>query len=988
MGGMELIEWREVGQALRFEDHDLDAIDENRRGNVEMCMTQVYSYVISDQRAQEMIDEAMARGTVKQRNVVGVVTGLMGSGKTMLLHHLFGLPPPGLYTSTGVADQSFRSLLHHTVHMSAGAWKRISHQDIRAFIAHLIEAGMKSTDVNALSARILQARNQADNNQPPPLPSSPLPLSTASTSHTQDDRSVLHGSPACKKLLTIVKVESSSGQGSEHGLEEMVLELVLMIDTGGQPELMEVMPTLIHNADLALILVNLEYSLDKCPNINLHLEGVCYERRFSSQFTSRDNLLKLVSTLRAKKLLHEPFRMLIIATHRDCVQDDLEERVDALNRELQIMLLPTFQDELIIFEALDKIAFVLNLKNPDDDDKEALGLIRYEIGKPGLGGVFDTPTSFFVFEQDLLQFAESEAKRDILSLDECKMVGARIPMSQEMVVAALVLFHCQNTFLYFRHVLPNHVFIKPQVPLDIVNGIVRFSYRKFRCVPAKLVALLKDGIITEELLSYDQISDHFQKGFYEVHDAIKLFCHTFILAPLLPEKAHNTIREEEKQYLMMCLKPPIPEGELESYVPKSSDVVPLIVKFSCGCVPLGCFGCTISCLLSKYHFEVVRKDGSPKCLAHNIASLRDPELLVKILLIDFTKHIEIHVDSNFYTDDSPSDICPQVCEKVLEAIEKVFETMHINTEVIKISPAVICPCGEVAEKHFADFVNRKGKHFLLCESSKSPCRRPDEKHLVWMSGLVQTDPPKGNPPPVHPTLGPGLPPYHPPPPLTTHPYQPVEVPGLYQNHPPRVQVPYQNPPLGPFQYQQHPHPVEPPVQHVPYQQPPLEHVRYYEPPQESVPYQQPPLVHQQPPLEKTPPSKYRRYFNQSSNQPLLPSRPPPQTIQNQTLPQQATPPPPSAAQPQLRDLTRELKDVAWSDLRALCIQLGVEYAVLENIEHEKSRVSDRLSAAMNAWLTTKAASWKKVVRALKSIRQNVLAKKIEQSWVLETGDDR
>ena len=546
----------------------------------------------------------------------------------------------------------------------------------------------------------------------------------------------------------------------------MVLELVHMIDTGGQPELMEVMPTLIHNANLALILVNLEYSLDKCPIINLHLEGVCYERRFPSQFTSRDNLLKLVSTLQAKKLLHEPFRMLIIATHRDCVQDDLEERVDALNRELQIMLLPTFQKKLIIFEALDKIAFVLNLKNPDDDDKEALGLIRYEIGKPGLGGVFDTPTSFFVFEQDLLQFAESEAKRDILSFDECNIVGTRIRMSQEMVVAALVLFHRQNTFLYFRRVLPNHVFIKPQVPLDIVNGIVRFSYRKFRCVPAKLVALLKDGIITEKLLSYDQISDHFQKGFYEVHDAIKLFCHTFILAPLLPEK------EEEKQYLMMCLKPPVPKGELESYVPKSSDVVPLIVKFSCGCVPLGCFGCTISCLLSKYHFEVVRKDGSPKCLAHNIASLHDPELLVNILLVDFTKHIEIHVDSNFCTDDSPSDICPQICDKVLEAIKKVFETMHINTKVIKVSPAVVCPCGEVAEKHFAEFVNRKGKHFLLCESSKYPCRRPDEKHLVWMSGLVQTDPPKGNPPPVHPTLGPGLPPY-PLPPLTTYPYQPV-----------------------------------------------------------------------------------------------------------------------------------------------------------------------------------------------------------------------
>ena len=138
---------------------------------------------------------------------------------------------------------------------------------------------------------------------------------------------------------------------------------------------------------------------------------------------------------------------------------------------------------------------------------------------PCLGKTFETPISFFVFEQDLLQFAESEARCDILSIDECKTVGARLKMSQEMVMAALVLFHRQNTFLYFHHVLPNHVFIKPQVPLDILNSIVAFSYKKLQGVPAKLVSQLENGIITEELLGYDQISPHFQTGVYEVQDS-------------------------------------------------------------------------------------------------------------------------------------------------------------------------------------------------------------------------------------------------------------------------------------------------------------------------------------------------------------------------------------------------------------------------------------------------------------------------------------
>ena len=86
---------------------------------------------------------------------MGVITGLMGSGKTTLLHHLFGEPPPDLYTSTGVAEQSFRGLLHHNLHLSAGTWHRMSHRDIRMFLAPLIRAGMREADVDSLAIHLM-----------------------------------------------------------------------------------------------------------------------------------------------------------------------------------------------------------------------------------------------------------------------------------------------------------------------------------------------------------------------------------------------------------------------------------------------------------------------------------------------------------------------------------------------------------------------------------------------------------------------------------------------------------------------------------------------------------------------------------------------------------------------------------------------------------------------------------------------------------------
>ena len=560
---------------------------------------------------------------------MGVITGLMGSGKTTLLYHLFGEPPPDLYTSTGVAEQSFRGLLHHILHLSAGTWERLSHKDIRELLAPLIRAGMREADVDALASRLMHDVNPTATTSVPTNPLDPAPSSTSATASVPSKTeaslpptTLQQKSPSCQEIVPLVQLTASPCPTVPDHLK---LEMAHMIDTGGQPELMEVMPCLIHNADLAIALLNLEYSLSEHQQVDYHEKGVPYKRKRKtpSRLTGRDIILKLASTLHGKKSLHEPFRLLIVATHRDCVEGNLEARVETLNRELRSLLLPAFKKELLLFERPNKIAFVLDLKNPDDGDKRALELIQREVGKPGLGKTFETPTSFFVFEQDLLQFAECVAKRDILSLDECKMVGARLKMSQEMVVAALVLFHRQNTFLYFHNVLPNHVFIKPQVPLDIVNSIVAFSYNKLQGVPAELSSQLENGIITEKLLSYDQISPHFQTGVYEVQDAIRLFCHTLTIAPLHHEEdpAHP-VPDSEREYLMMCLKPSIPDQELHRYIPTSSDTVPLVVRFGSGCVPLGCFGSTISCLLSKYRWEVVRgEDGTPKCLAHNIVPL-------------------------------------------------------------------------------------------------------------------------------------------------------------------------------------------------------------------------------------------------------------------------------------------------------------------------------------------------------------------------------
>ena len=714
--------------------------------------------VITDERAQEIIDQGLKTSRLNQRQVVAVITGLMGSGKTTLLSRLFNRPPPDLYTSTGLAEQSCRSLLHHIGCMSAGSWRLLSEEDIREFLAPLFRAGMTEANLASLTANLMHAMDPPDATasdaialaSPPPVETSSesVPLSTPSSTATELC-SLPKKSPTSQAMVNLVK--STTGSTSQ-----VMLEVVHMIDTGGQPELMEVMPSFIHNANLGVLVINCMHDLNGCPAISFHEEGVAYNRKLSSQYTGREVVLKLASTLQAKKSCSTTgscFRLLVVATHRDCVEGDVEARILALNRELKSLLLPAFKKELILYKTPDKIAFVLNLKKPEKCDKEVLELIRTNVADGNLGEVFELPGSFFMFEQDLIKFA-AEVGRNILSFEECMQVGAMLKMNREMVQAALVLFHRQNTFIYFRHVLPNHIFVKPQVPLDCVNGIVRFSYRvgdgELKGFPAKFVPLLKDGIITEEMLNHKELSFLFIPGFYEPSHVIKLLSHTFNIAPLshdiqqtkkellqpMPSVSSNC----EDEYLMMCLLPAIPDQELRRKIPPSSDIVPLVVKFKNDCVPMSCFSSTISCLLSTYNWKVSRKaDGStPECLAHNIASLFDPDLPVTIVLVDANHQIEVYLESKLDVRKILPGICSKVVETVFGAVHKVFDVMRLTE--IEISPAVLCPCQDKSVAHSACHYTTLKIDFLRCSKTGDTVGNAQAQHMMWLNTTLKTQP--------------------------------------------------------------------------------------------------------------------------------------------------------------------------------------------------------------------------------------------------------
>ena len=755
----------------------------------------LYSAPLSDEKAQQIIDKALKSSSLDMRNVVAVITGLMGSGKTWLLSRLFNQLPPDLYTSTGVAERSLRSLLHHMINISHSCWEPFTYDQILEFLACLFHETHRESDVVPFPS---EGKTVAS--LPTSAPSPSFSSATEATSPPTGQRSssfqqivsyleptvwlvylplllvskASTQSPPTTVLISTAVAESSTMQSMiskvkapKSSSSQEVLELVHMIDTGGQPEMLENLPSLIHHCHLIVLVLNLMFGLDEHPSIDYHEEGVAYKRALPSQFSNRQIMQKLASTLQAKRFYQQKdfqkeqtqakhssspcFRLLVVATHRDCVPEgELETRVEAFDQALRDVLLPANNEELIFFSA-DQTPFVLNLKDPDKDDQTRVDLICSKVsgGKVKVGEVIKTPGSFLVFEQVLAEFASKTAKRDIVSLKECQVIGERLNMKPEEVEAALIFFHHQFTLLYFHRILPNVVFTKPQTPLECINAVVRFSYKvesgDVMGIPGKLVSSLRDGIITEEILSHKQLTQCFIPGLYEPCDAIDLLRHTLTLAPLsrevqsTPDFSHPAtstppppIKREKREYLMMCLQKPIPDRSLPHHLPPPSETAPLVVQFTKNCVPLSCFSRTISCLLAMYDWKLSRGDkGSPQCLAHNVVSLYKPRTPGQIVLVDSGHSFQVHIRPGRGIDrNDMAKVCFQVKETLFTAIKQVFDILHLDG--ISASPAFFCPCERESLSHFASPDLFNSKWYLYCSITDECVGPATDHHLLWL----------------------------------------------------------------------------------------------------------------------------------------------------------------------------------------------------------------------------------------------------------------
>ena len=340
------------------------------------------------------------------------------------------------------------------------------------------------------------------------------------------------------------------------------------------------------------------------------------------------------------------------------------------------------------------------------------------------------PLRWYALELLLKEIAKSQG-RYVLSTDECFIVAQRLHFDEESFKAALEYLDKLNIIYYYPKILPNIVFSDPQVLLDKLTELVKFSYElkgfsdpnETKAYGGEHQRFRDHGLVTPTFLK--AFEKHYVPKLFTAEDVIRLFKDLLILADF-----------EESTYFMPCVLEILCSEKVAEYrLPTSSPAVPWVIRFPNG-ARNGVF-CLLMTFLrsSDNHFPcpwklLLKHGNTPSCLYRNCVEFIIEQYTASIVLINSFTFFEVYI-RNAHPETVPQ-LCAFIQEAVFAGLDKSAATLHYVEMVA--DAALVCPCGG-GDVHAA--ILGDGQRSWICTNNRSSGALTKDQ-LLWFSPMSTT----------------------------------------------------------------------------------------------------------------------------------------------------------------------------------------------------------------------------------------------------------
>ncbi len=515
------------------------------------------------------------------------------------------------------------------------------------------------------------------------------PLSTA---HDQPaDQAV--SSPDYSEIAAIFETVSKQPHFAEN-VKHSFKAFLRMEDTGGQPELMDMLPALTIGPGLYLLFFSYKFQLDEEYRVFYQRASGETTAPEKSEFTLQEMLLRTLASISCfsssthlqlqsgadnsaigEILESSKSVVYIVGTHKDKVSEEVIATVDS---QLQKVIRDTNSYEKGIVQFCSEDKLVVSLDNMGGGEEEIDHLHQL------LENAMEKHFKKLKIPAVWLLFSLCLRMREVrtASLETCLALSHAFNMTPyETKTALWFLHHHAGVLMYFPSVpgLEDLVIIDIQVVYDSITGVIlkamsfdsvgQATAERFRKTGRFSMTDLKTATadISGDLIPSEQL--------------VALLAYLHLIAEIVSVESSdtNSVLDEEKEYIMPCVLENTSAKELDQFHKESFSscfVEPLLMYFSSGFTPMGLFPAAMTSLISNKSFTFIR-EGVKKNMVHFLYGMKK----IRVTFISRCKYFEVVVSCDPTFQDSIHHECTALKQEIEDTLKKASSRMNYNSSM-------------------------------------------------------------------------------------------------------------------------------------------------------------------------------------------------------------------------------------------------------------------------------------------------------------------
>ena len=470
-----------------------------------------------------------------------------------------------------------------------------------------------------------------------------------------------------------------------------VWDILTLLDTGGQPQFINMLPAVNTSATVTFVVLNMLHVLgakgfDERVQVHHYRYGIKSYEPYPLNYTNKDLIKCLTALLNDSMVKDIPLpgvlpippsesnedqksHLCFVGTHLDMVK---EEDVDKVNKEVKKLIAQLEpSDSVSVWSSDQKVLFTVDntvAGKTEFLDGTIVDRIRTKIKAiMDEKATYEVPVTWMILEMEIRLVCGKQKSHFMTISDVVKMYKYLIPgcdddTAEIQVKAALRFHHIFGILLYFHEVpgMDEYVICNPQWLFTNLTNFVCCSFDR-TIVDLKTVNNLKTkGILSKCLI--DKINTD-SLGGIKLEFFLELLKYLNIITQYPTEKSSD--------YLMLAI--------LDSYKDEESDLlksmppihgVEFVIQFNSGTLPRGVFCCLIVQLVQKVDSWRLQVElHGKRCIYSNFVAFC-VESGQYILLLDKVSHLEIKVTQSQYEGEAES-IHFDVQQTVITAFQQI-----------------------------------------------------------------------------------------------------------------------------------------------------------------------------------------------------------------------------------------------------------------------------------------------------------------------------